>query len=269
MPLVGKGGEFTLALHDCRKWQTLSDLTRALEQVFAELHLTVLQSRASEKVIELAEFESFSQNKYRTQEYRDAAPYFYDADYEGWLTLWLQAPLDQAADPQTPETSRIPYIAMTALRFGETYNRITFRCRLNSRTAPDIPYIERYAESLMQLYVVMMRQLARVVEPWYGWIAEADEYDEHIRGQDVLDRKVNAIYWANYYGPGYLRPSLEHLFLTVPVGHVQHLGKSMWYQLHDKFEAVSDAEVSSIEQQVAAHFRSVSVDRIQWKYRAA
>jgi hypothetical protein len=125
-----------------------------------------------------------------------------------------------------------------------------------------------FGDRVIELYTEIGQQLIILLAPDYLWIAEDDEYEEHLEPNDILARHLKVIYWANYFGPGYLDESGRKSFLEAPVGIAKPIQGGIWYQLHKHFEDVKLETVESIESQVLAHFSHLNLDRVQWKYRS-
>lgn len=269
MPLIGRGSFFTFNLHNCRKWQTLPDLIMALESIQDDFGLIALQAKPVDDGIEKRrlpirrrDFASYCEANYHVRENWDRENLL-AALSEGRLYLHLRPPfLDEV------QSNKDLLIVMTSRKFGSDYNYIHFSTILSARTVPKSELTSKYGERLMQLYVTMSPDLIRLLAPDYVWISEDDEYADHVGGRDILARRFNVIYWANYFGPGYLDEHTQRVFLNAPVGIARRLEGGIWYQLHENFETVDSKAVEHIEGQVMSYFSGLNLDRVQWRYRA-
>jgi hypothetical protein len=264
MPLLGSGGEFELHLHICRKWQSRSDLVSVLENVQANLgmvplepYFTKREGQTGRMVIKQSRFRDYCQDSYwisdsKTHQFElHYQPPFVDCDLDF-------APLGIGVD-----------ILFYAHKLQSGYSSLFFHAGIGSRIAPNgIEPIKRYAEPLMQFYILLAQRLVPLFEPEYLWISENDEYRSNLDANDILAHKLDVIYWANYFSPNYLDKEQEAAFLKAPVGIVKQFGEGIWYQLHETFEDVDTAVVEAIEAQTARYFRALDIERVQWKFQA-
>lgn len=268
---MGRGSFFTLQIHNSRNWHTLPDLVTGLETIRTELGLVALQVQP----VEIGEHRSrlpigptdlltYCQANYHVKQEWDRQDFV--ALYpEGRLYIDFRVSLISGTQDVIPISKDLP-ILMRATKYGSFYNRLNFSVILSPRTVPEADLTLKYGEIVIQLYVSIAQTLISALAPDYVWIAEDDEYEDHVGGRDVLAHRFDTIYWANYFGPGYLSQDVEELFLTAPVGIVRRLGGGLWYQLHEHFETVPEQAVEEIEEQIKAHFKVLKLNRVQWRY---
>lgn len=153
-----------------------------------------------------------------------------------------------------------------ATKYPNNYRTVSFTVTPSRGQTLKWGTTKNYREDVMQLFAAMGKRLVQWLAPYYVWIAENADHQEHIHRQEELSHNFDTIYWANYFGPGYLSPEVDELFLTAPVGIVRRLEGGLWYQLHEQFETVPEQEAEKIEAQALAHFKYLNLDRVQWRY---
>jgi|GEM_PF-6403210 len=272
MPIISPGGYFRLEIHHCQKWLTLPDLIMALEYIQNDFNLITLQRGPSEigPIIAPQDLATYCEANYNLNA---------DWDNQNFDPLSPQGELYIAFRPSffesTASQTKKLHLNMHARKYGDAYNFIEIYIRLDRRTDyfavdqtiyPNSTLI--YGEKVMQLYSVIGQRLIELLAPDYLWMAE-DDFDaplDFLYGRDILARRLETIFWINYFEPSYLTPEAESLFLNAPVGIVKHMADGIWYQLHEEFETVPWQEAERIEEQVKFHFSSLNLDRVQWRF---
>ena len=271
MPQIGKGSFFTLGLFNCRDWDDLTSLIYSMQVIQDELGLIPLRSETIEEngisgriALGRDDILEYCRKKYDKsleiyEKYKRE-----DAPVRQLLFLF-RLPFIQDTKEFVPTNEEVT-ILMTANKFKDGFNGIGFSVILSRRTEPNLKLTRKYGEELIQLYVSMGKLLVRSLAPDLLRIAEDDEYSEGYTKDDIIARRVKIIYWANYFGPGYLDDATLNLFLNAPVGNVESYQDGIWYQLHPLFEDVNIEEVESIEKEAKLYFKPLNIDQVQWKY---
>jgi len=263
----GDGGIFSLGLHNCKKWRSIDDLIQPLNAMMAEFRfrvfvlpsLTLLSFEDAKQ-----EFPEYCHLHYEVREGKWDKNY-YSVHADGGLTLRFEIPFFQSTSQPLRD-----HMLMSSSIFGEEYNKIVFSSTLGTRHL-DSERINKYQGLLMNLYSQISLFLIPFLSPDYVSILEDDEKnDEFVQANQVLQKQVKYIYWANYFGSEYLSKGEQKIFNAAPAGKVNSFGDGLWYYLHEDFEALTDEEMFSTERIAMDYFSQYfDLKWVQWRFSPA
>jgi hypothetical protein len=260
----GIGGDFILAFHNSKKWQSMDDLIRVAEVLVLEFDFTVLERIGLSPLSfdhSKHEFLEYCRSKYKvgTGDW-DENYIFHNSD--GGLSLNLECPFLPTTPP--PVWDRI---VMLSNIYGQEYNEISFQMTLGERHL-SFEKVNKYQKPLMDLYTKMALFLIPLFEPDYVAIYEIDfGYEEFVQARDVLQRKIKFIYWANYFAPGFLNKEQEAVFSNAPIGIAKLSENGLWYYINEDFSAFPDEEMLAIEKKANKYFsKFFNLTRVQWRF---
>lgn len=260
----GIGGDFILAFHNSKKWRSIQDLIRVTEALVLEFNFTVLERIGLSPL-------SFDHSKHEFLEYChseykvgtgdwDENYIFHNSD--GGLNLDLVCPFLPKSSP--PVWDRI---MMSSYICGQEYNEISFQMGLGERHL-SFEKVNKYQKPLMDLYTKMALFLIPLLEPDYVTIFEIDYmYEEFVKANDVLQKKIKFIYWANYFAPNFLNKEQETVFINAPIGVVKPSKNGFWYYINEDFSALPDEEMLAVEKKANKYFSNFfNLTRVQWRF---
>lgn len=259
---VGDGNIFEIDIYNCRRWTSLNDLAISLLQIQREFGIRVFDERTSEvDLIDTSKFESFFINKGEIKAGNwDNNYYSVDADFS--LTLAFEFPF-------LKQRKWTGSLRLYCYRFGDEFNVIRFVTHLLPRHV-DKDLIEKYPGLVMNLYLDLAHYFIGQLSPEYVWLAaDDDKYQTSAVpwGINVINKQIKVIFWANYFGPGYLSADDIDIFLKAPIGILRPFDNGFWYQLHENFQALSDEEMLDIEDKAMNYFsKYFKLELVQWRF---
>lgn len=112
---------------------------------------------------------------------------------------------DQGID-QTVPNPNIIYINFDFELYDKRYNKVEAICSVKEK-------LSEYYESMAQLMQRLSKILYENLVPAYGWVdLTVSVAGERLIGESILARKMNTIYWVNFFGGPYVeRYGLDYL----------------------------------------------------------
>lgn len=211
-----------LNLFMCSEFQEKSDVIR-LAEIMLENDLVLALKRGKTTDGKLGpipyygEISEFVEYAYHNEEFIDAT----EIIFSGGPRFRFEA-ITRLRYPE-PDLPRSDYITVscTGRMQGRNYNSIT--TLVNFHTSPVSPDIETpYFEDGAQLILKLGIEFYKYLKPWYGWL----DYPPHdyLAREAIRDRKeFNTLYWANLFGPPYIKKFGSRIFLDSPVWKKEEL----------------------------------------------
>jgi hypothetical protein len=248
----------TFLLHVCSKWQDKEDFFKLAQLVkhkgdllpYSNQRISLIPPGSTRLI-------THDRNLYFDQRYRENDSWddtsFEWHRYKENIGIPFRTTLFPEWNTEEPIQDILVDITLHGRGFGKKYNRIEISSSLFSKW-----YEKISVQDILDTFFQFAQPAIEMMRPNYG-VMTVDQEVLVPYGREVLDGKLETIFWWNYFGPIYLEKYGESIFLDAPGYRVERVGEGIWYQLTKQFQRPLDAE---LEKNILAHFKSIGVKRI-------